>query len=132
MAVYSNGRYLSPYQVIYLDDTPLMQDQKLEIAYDTSIGLKVCELSFYNVKENKRQIKRPKGKNREDYINRLEKFITKAKNGEFSLEKPIKKIGTKANMSFVYGENIEKKDKIIQTAVDFNGTRKIVKEICLV
>ena len=89
-------------------------------------------MSFYNVKEKKRQIKRPKGKNREDYINRLEKFITKAKNGEFSLEKPIKKIGTKANMSFVYGENIEKKDKIIQTAVDFNGTRKIVKEICLV
>lgn len=132
MAVYSNGRYLSPYQVIYLDDTPFMQDQKLEIAYDTSIGLKVCELSFYNVKENERQIKRPKGKNREDYIQRLEKFITKAKNGEFTLDKPIKTVGNKSNMNFVYGENIERKDRISQFAVDFNGTRRLVKEICLV
>lgn len=109
-----------------------MRDQKLEIAYDTSIGLRVCEFSFYNALENQRQIKRPKGKNREDYIQRLEKFITKAKNGEFSVIKPIKKTGTKSNMNFVYGENIEKKDRISQFAVDFNGTRRLVKEICLV
>ncbi len=129
--MYFEGRYIKPNIVIYLDDTPFMKEQKLEIAW-LGDKRKICELNFFNVKTGKADFKRPRGQNKKKYLQKvIDAFITKVKKGEFTLDKPIKTVGNKSNMNFVYGENIERKDRISQFAVDFNGTRRLVKEISL-
>ena len=46
-----------------------------------------------------------------------------------NLEKEVKK-GNRTNMGFRYGENVEVRGKFIkQYAVDFNGTKELVKKM---
>ena len=123
--LYCCGQYVKVKKTVYPCDTERLKEQKLEVGFCTTHGGLICELTYYDKKEAAWKRIRPKRKNIRDFIKRVE-------NGEFTLDKPIKTVGNKSNMNFVYGENIEKKDRISQFAVDFNGTRRLVKEICLV
>ena len=121
--LYCCGEYLVPDRVIKLDDFGGRIQQKLEIAYCKKHGGKVCELSYFDIKTLSFKYTRPKRKD-------VDNFIKKCENQYSLLDKLNRfKQGTKANQAFVYGENVQLKDRIRQYAVDFNGTKNLVKEL---
>ena len=123
--IYCCGKYLKPEKIIYPDDEGKYIQQKLEIAYCPNHG-KLCELTYFDKDTLEFKTMRPKRKNVEKFIERIRKSQS-----VFQSYKAIHN-GTKAGQAFIYGRNIELKDKVRQYAVDFNGTATLVKELTLV
>lgn len=119
------GQRVRVKKTVYPCDTERLKNQKLEVGYCTEHGGLICELTFYDKKTDTFRRIRPRRKNVRD-------FIKKVENDEFTLDRLLRKVGNKSNMAFRYGENIERKDRIQQYAVDFNGTRTLEKEILFV
>lgn len=119
--IYCCGRYHQAMRTVFLFPDFIYKDRKLEIIECPVCGKLTVELTQFNIKEQKWDVIRPKKKNTAKFISELES----------KKWKDLKiKYGTKERSGFVYGVNKENKDGTIkQYAVDFNGTKRMVKVI---
>ncbi len=119
--IYCCGRYHVPTKTVIVAPDFLHRDRKLEIIICPVCGSLSACLTQYNIKEQKYETIRPKRK-------KTAKFIQEVEAGKWSEVKI--KYGTKERAGFVYGVNKVLKDGTIkQYAVDFNGTKTLVKVI---
>lgn len=106
---------------VFLRPDSFFRDRKLEIATCSVCGALIAELTQFNIAKQAYEVIRPKSKKTAKFIKKMEKLQW------FELQLPK---GTKSNMNFIYGLNREYKNgKIYQYAVDFNGSKKLVKII---
>ena len=119
--IYCCGAYFQPIRTVFLLPDFMYRDRKLEVLVCPKSRTLVAELTQFNVKTEKYETFRPKRK-------KVGKFIRSIQEGSW---KDIEvKVGTKHRAGFVFGVNKLNKDgKIYQYAVDFNGTKKLVKVI---
>ena len=110
-----------PLVTVFLYPNKNYRDRKLEIAICSVCGALVAELTQFNINKKMYEVIRPKSKDTAKFIKKMQKH------GWQNIEtKPV----SKGNMGFVFGVNREYKNgKIYQYAVDFNGTKKLVKVI---
>ena len=119
--IYCCGKYYEPDKTVQLLPDFKYKDRKLEIMVCPQCGGLVAVLTQFNVLTQKYDTYRPKRKRTLD-------FIKKALEGKLDTVKV--KYGTREKAAFVYGVNRQAKNgKIYQYAVDFNGTKKLVKVI---
>lgn len=120
--IYCCGAYHPPDRVIIPADTSCYTRRKLEILICPNCNSLVAELTQFSFVKNQFERIRPKRKKTFEFINSIQ-------NGDW-VEEEIIKYGTKINSAFIYGINEEdKQGNIRQFAVDFNGTKKLVKVI---
>ena len=119
--IFCCGAYFEPIRTVFLLPDFMYRDRKLEVLVCPKCGALVVELTQFNIKTESYETFRPKRK-------KVGKFIRSIQEGSW---KDIKvKVGTKQRAGFVFGVNKLKKDgKIYQYAVDFNGTKKLVKVV---
>lgn len=117
--IYCCGKYLKPDRVINIDDNWCRANQTLEIVYCPSHRGLVAELTYFDLQTFRTKTYRPKREKTQEFINKCQRggFLKKLK------------VGTKANQAWTFGVNVHKHNKICQFAEDFNGTRKLIKEI---
>lgn len=119
--IYCCGGYHTPLKTVFLPANFRYRDRKLEVLMCPKCGTLVAELVQFNVRKNKYETYRPASKQTSSFI----KDVQAGKWREIKI-----KYGTKGNAGFVYGVNKQRKNgKIYQYAVDFNGTKKLVKII---
>ncbi len=119
--IYCCGGYHTPLKTVFLLPDFQYRERKLELIVCPKCGALRAEITQFNVKDNKYEVKRLKKK-------KIPRFISDIETGKL---KELKiKYGTKERSAFVYGVNKECKDGTIkQYAVDFNGKKKLVKVI---
>ncbi len=121
VVIYCCGGYHTPHRTVFVCSDNQYINRKLEIIICPKCGALVAELTQYNIKTKKYEKYRPKRK-------RTSRFLKEIESGKWYECKV--KYGTKEKAGFVYGQNKEAKDgKIYQYAVDFNGTKRLVKVI---
>lgn len=119
--IYCCGAYQEPLKTVFLSPDFLYRDRKLEILICAKCGSLVAVLTQFNKQTNKYETYRPKRK-------QTAKFIKQLESGAWC-EIKIKH-ATREKAGFVYGVNKQLKDGTIkQFAVDFNGTKKLVKVV---
>lgn len=119
--IYCCGGYHLPTKTVFVPSGFRFRDRKLEVLVCPNCGRLVAELVQFDVKKNEYVTIRPKKK-------LTKKFIQDVQSGKLDEVKVLH--GTKQGAAYVFGLNKEAKDgKIYQYAVDFNGTKKLVKII---
>lgn len=119
--IFCCGGFHKPQKTVFLPSDFLFRDRSLEVLVCPVCGALCAQLKQFNIKEQKYETFRPKGK-------KAAKFIRKIQDGSWFEVKV--KYGTREAAGFVYGVNREHKDgKIYQYAADFNGSKKLVKVI---
>lgn len=119
--IYCCGGCHTPLKTVFLPANFRYRDRKLEVLVCPKCGTLVAELVQFDVRKNKYETYRPASKQTISFI----KDVQAGKWREIKI-----KYGTKGNAGFVYGVNKQRKNgKIYQYAVDFNGTKKLVKVI---
>ncbi len=119
--IYCCGRYQVPFKTVFLAPDFNYRDRKLEILVCSNCGSLSAVLTQFNVKTKKYETYRPKRK-------KTSKFIREVEAGKWSEVKV--KYGTKERAGFVYGVNKLQNDGTVkQYAVDFNGTKTLVKVV---
>lgn len=119
--IYCCGGCHTPLKTVFLPANFRYRDRKLEVLVCPICGSLVAELVQFDVRKNKYETYRPTSKQTVSFI----KDVQAGKWREIKI-----KYGTKGNAGFVYGVNKQRKNgKIYQYAVDFNGTKKLVKVI---
>ena len=110
-----------PLKTVFLMPDFQFRERKLELIVCPKCGALRAEVTQYNIKEKKYEVKRLKNK-------KISRFISEIETGK--IRKIDIKRGTKERSAFVYGVNKECKDGTIkQYAVDFNGNKRLVKVI---
>ena len=110
-----------PFVTVFIQPEGALHDRKLEIAVCPVCNALIAELTQFNMDLGAYEVIRPKRKH-------TAAFIKKMQQKEWKTLDSMR--GTKGNMAYVYGVNREYKNgKIYQYAVDFNGTKKLVKII---
>lgn len=119
--IYCCGGYYTPLKTVFLPANFRYRDRKLEVLICPKCGTLLAELIQFDVRKKQYETYRPLRK-------QAAKFIKDVQAGKW---REIKiKYGSKGNAGFVYGVNKQcKNGKIYQYAVDFNGTKKLVKVI---
>lgn len=119
--IYCCGGYRTPHKTVFLPANFKYRDRKLEVLLCPNCGTLVAELVQFNVRKNEYETYRPLSKQTVSFI----KEVQAGKWREIKI-----KYGSKGNAGFIYGVNKQRKDgKIYQYAVDFNGTKKLIKVI---
>ena len=114
-------RLNEPLVTVYLCPDDEFRDRKLEIATCCVCGALIAELTQFNIAKQIYEVVRPKRKHTAAFIKKCQQLEW------FDLKQNS---ATKGKMGFVYGVNREYENgKIYQYAVDFNGTKKLVKII---
>jgi len=117
--IYCCGMLHKPDRVIRIMSDFKYSDRVLELYICEVCGKITAELTQFNIKHQKVKKKRIEKR-------QLAKFVSLFSNGSFE-EKSVE-YATKSRAGFSYGVNRQEKDgKIYQYAVDFNGTKTLVK-----
>ena len=108
--------------IIPLMDNNVFTNCRIEVGRCRKCKSKIAQVIQYNINTQKIEIIRKPSKTK------LDGFISYFKKRQ-SQNIYKAKYGNKSNMAFVYGKNLEKRDRIEQYSVDFNGTEILVKTI---
>ena len=110
-------------KIIPLLDNNLYRDCFIEVGKCEKCNTTIAQLiQFNNYTRKKEIIRKPKKTPLDCFI----AFYRTRQSKDVVI--PVKS-GNKSNMAFIFGKNLERKDKIEQYAVDFNGTEQLVKTI---
>ncbi len=112
---------IEPLLRVFLSSDNQFRDRKLELAVCPVCGTLIAELTQFNIKKSCYEVFRPKRKDTASFIKKMQKLQWKIIDSHPA---------TRSNMNFVFGVNKEYKNgKIYQYAMDFNGTKTLVKII---